>query len=72
MLPEDTVTFTFDKIMYLFLPGNKWNFKKMVSYQEMLDCIKQQWPALEMVPTGHADTAKVSKGGTTHSRTPER
>ena len=42
------------------LPGNKWNFKKMVSYQEMLDRIKQQWPALEMVPTGHADTAKVS------------
>jgi hypothetical protein len=49
----------------------------MVSYQEMLDCIKQQWPALEMVPTGHADTAKVSSlcnmlGGSTHSATPER
>ncbi|CAL8291544.1 unnamed protein product [Gadus morhua 'NCC'] len=48
-------------IEYMPFDGNKWNFKKMVSYQEMLDCIKQQWPALEMVPTGHADTAKGYK-----------
>jgi len=40
--------------------GNKWNFKKMVSYQEMLDRIKQQWPNLEMLQAGHTDTAKVS------------
>ena len=39
--------------------GNKWNFKKMVSYQEMLDRIKQQWPKLEMLQTGPTDTAKV-------------
>lgn len=43
----------------LLSAGNKWNFKKMVSYQEMLDRIKQQWPGLEMLQTGHTDTAKV-------------
>ena len=42
-----------------------------------LDCIKQHKTALEMVPTGHADTAKVSYprnvlGGTIHWGTPER
>ena len=40
--------------------GNKWNFKKMVSYQEMLDHIRQQWPNLEQLQTGHTETAKVS------------
>ncbi|KAF7655983.1 hypothetical protein LDENG_00047600 [Lucifuga dentata] len=48
-------------IEYMPFDGNKWNFKKMVSYQEMLDNIKQQWPALEMLPTAHADTAKTFK-----------
>uniref|UniRef100_A0A3Q3GF87 Molybdenum cofactor biosynthesis protein 1 n=1 Tax=Labrus bergylta TaxID=56723 RepID=A0A3Q3GF87_9LABR len=41
--------------------GNKWNFKKMVSYQEMLDRIRQQWPDLEMLQTGQTDTAKTFK-----------
>lgn len=41
--------------------GNKWNFKKMVSYQEMLDCIRQQWPDLEKLQSGHTETAKVSQ-----------
>lgn len=41
------------------LLGNKWNFKKMVSYQEMLDRIRQQWDNLEMLQTGPTDTAKV-------------
>lgn len=45
-------------ICFLFT-GNKWNFKKMVSYQEMLDRIKQQWPNLERLQSGHTDTAKV-------------
>lgn len=40
--------------------GNKWNFKKMVSCQEMLDGIRQKWPDLEPLPGGQADTAKVS------------
>ncbi|XP_034015487.1 molybdenum cofactor biosynthesis protein 1 isoform X1 [Thalassophryne amazonica] len=48
-------------IEYMPFDGNKWNFKKMVSYQEMLDHIKRQWPKLEMVPTGHTDTAKAFK-----------
>ncbi|XP_041827865.1 molybdenum cofactor biosynthesis protein 1 isoform X2 [Melanotaenia boesemani] len=48
-------------IEYMPFDGNKWNFKKMVSYQEMLDRIRQQWPGLEMLQTGHADTAKMFK-----------
>ncbi|XP_034531205.1 molybdenum cofactor biosynthesis protein 1 isoform X2 [Notolabrus celidotus] len=48
-------------IEYMPFDGNKWNFKKMVSYQEMLDRIRQQWPDLEMLQTGHADTAKTFK-----------
>ena len=32
----------------------------MVSYQEMLDHIKQEWPNLERVAGAEADTAKVS------------
>ncbi|KAG7510069.1 molybdenum cofactor biosynthesis protein 1 isoform X1 [Solea senegalensis] len=48
-------------IEYMPFDGNKWNFKKMVSYQEMLDRIKQQWPKLEMLQTGHTDTAKAFK-----------
>ncbi|KPP77671.1 molybdenum cofactor biosynthesis protein 1-like, partial [Scleropages formosus] len=47
-------------IEYMPFDGNKWNFKKMVSYQEMLDRIRQQWPGLEPVPGEEADTAKVS------------
>ena len=32
----------------------------MVSYQEMLDHIRQQWPNLEKLQTGQTETAKVS------------
>ncbi|KAL4624259.1 molybdenum cofactor biosynthesis protein 1 isoform X1 [Arapaima gigas] len=48
-------------IEYMPFDGNKWNFKKMVSYQEMLDQIRQQWPDLEPVPGEEADTAKTFK-----------
>ncbi|XP_027130879.1 molybdenum cofactor biosynthesis protein 1 [Larimichthys crocea] len=48
-------------IEYMPFDGNKWNFKKMVSYQEMLDRIRQRWPDLEMLQTGHTDTAKTFK-----------
>ncbi|XP_008305166.1 molybdenum cofactor biosynthesis protein 1 isoform X2 [Stegastes partitus] len=48
-------------IEYMPFDGNKWNFKKMVSYQEMLDCIKQQWPNLEVLQAGPTDTAKTFK-----------
>ncbi|XP_042357252.1 molybdenum cofactor biosynthesis protein 1 isoform X2 [Plectropomus leopardus] len=48
-------------IEYMPFDGNKWNFKKMVSYQEMLDRIRQKWPKLEMLQTGHTETAKTFK-----------
>uniref|UniRef100_A0AAQ5BGK8 cyclic pyranopterin monophosphate synthase n=1 Tax=Homo sapiens TaxID=9606 RepID=A0AAQ5BGK8_HUMAN len=41
--------------------GNKWNFKKMVSYKEMLDTVRQQWPELEKVPEEESSTAKAFK-----------
>lgn len=40
-------------------PGNKWNVKKMVSYKEMLDTLRQQWPELEKLPEEESSTAKV-------------
>ncbi|XP_031436865.1 molybdenum cofactor biosynthesis protein 1 isoform X5 [Clupea harengus] len=48
-------------IEYMPFDGNRWNFKKMVSYQEMLDHIKQEWPNLERVAGAEADTAKIYK-----------
>ncbi|XP_075904795.1 molybdenum cofactor biosynthesis protein 1 isoform X3 [Nelusetta ayraudi] len=48
-------------IEYMPFDGNKWNFKKMVSYQEMLDSIRQRWPELERLQTEAADTSKVFK-----------
>lgn len=46
-------------LFFFSIEGNKWNFKKMVSYQEMLDQIRQHWPDLERLQSGPADTAKV-------------
>ncbi|KAM9317365.1 molybdenum cofactor biosynthesis protein 1 isoform 2-T2 [Gastrophryne carolinensis] len=46
-------------IEYMPFDGNKWNFKKMMSYQEMLDTIRQRWPELEKVA---ADASCTSKG----------
>ncbi|KAM8945379.1 molybdenum cofactor biosynthesis protein 1 [Pelodytes ibericus] len=46
-------------IEYMPFDGNKWNFKKMVSYQEMLDTIRQKWPELEKVPTELSSTSKI-------------
>ncbi|XP_073682986.1 molybdenum cofactor biosynthesis protein 1 isoform X1 [Garra rufa] len=46
-------------IEYMPFDGNRWNFKMMVSYQEMLHCIKQKWPNLETVPGEETDTAKA-------------
>ncbi|MBN3313726.1 MOCS1 protein, partial [Atractosteus spatula] len=48
-------------IEYMPFDGNRWNFRKMVSYQEMLDRIRQQWPDLEKLPAGETDTAKIFK-----------
>ncbi|CAL1574653.1 unnamed protein product [Knipowitschia caucasica] len=46
-------------IEYMPFDGNKWNFKKMVSYQEMLDQIRQHWPNIEPLPAGPTDTSKT-------------
>ncbi|CAI9568522.1 unnamed protein product [Staurois parvus] len=46
-------------IEYMPFDGNKWNFKKMMSYQEMLDCIRQRWPELEKLPTEPSSTSKA-------------
>uniref|UniRef100_A0A8C0TMG4 Radical SAM core domain-containing protein n=1 Tax=Canis lupus familiaris TaxID=9615 RepID=A0A8C0TMG4_CANLF len=46
-------------IEYMPFDGNKWNFKKMVSYKEMLDTLQQQWPELEKLPEEESSTAKV-------------
>ncbi|NXD70954.1 MOCS1 protein, partial [Eolophus roseicapillus] len=48
-------------IEYMPFDGNKWNSRKMVSYKEMLDTIKQQWPELEKLPCATSSTAKSYK-----------
>ncbi|XP_014116721.1 PREDICTED: molybdenum cofactor biosynthesis protein 1 isoform X2 [Pseudopodoces humilis] len=48
-------------IEYMPFDGNKWNFKKMVSYKEMLGTIKQRWPELEKLPCETSSTAKSYK-----------
>jgi cyclic pyranopterin phosphate synthase len=46
-------------IEYMPFDGNKWNQKKMFSYQEMLAVIREKYPTLEKV-TGHKnDTSKT-------------
>ncbi|XP_005389716.1 PREDICTED: molybdenum cofactor biosynthesis protein 1 isoform X2 [Chinchilla lanigera] len=46
-------------IEYMPFDGNKWNFKKMVSYKEMVDTIRQRWPELEKLPEEKSSTAKA-------------
>ncbi|XP_038250316.1 molybdenum cofactor biosynthesis protein 1 isoform X2 [Dermochelys coriacea] len=46
-------------IEYMPFDGNKWNFKKMVSYKEMLDTVRQRWPDLEKLPCEASSTAKA-------------
>nr|XP_014430290.1 molybdenum cofactor biosynthesis protein 1 isoform X1 [Pelodiscus sinensis] len=48
-------------IEYMPFDGNKWNFKKMVSYKEMLDTVRQRWPELEKLPCEASSTAKAYK-----------
>ncbi|XP_021565521.1 molybdenum cofactor biosynthesis protein 1 isoform X2 [Carlito syrichta] len=48
-------------IEYMPFDGNKWNFKKMVSYKEMLETVRQQWPELEKLPEEKSSTAKAFK-----------
>ncbi|XP_067420881.1 molybdenum cofactor biosynthesis protein 1 isoform X2 [Emydura macquarii macquarii] len=48
-------------IEYMPFDGNKWNFKKMVSYKEMLDTVRQRWPDLEKLSCEVSSTAKAYK-----------
>ncbi|XP_064602274.1 molybdenum cofactor biosynthesis protein 1-like [Liolophura sinensis] len=63
----DFVAFTEKKnvdirfIEYMPFDGNKWNFKKMVAYQEMLDTITARWPQFSRLPDLPNDTSKAYK-----------
>ena len=46
-------------IEYMPFGGNRWNFKRMVSYQQMLDMIRDKWPDFERLSDGPNDTSKV-------------
>nr|KAG5692514.1 hypothetical protein BaRGS_018719 [Batillaria attramentaria] len=63
----DFVAFTKEKavdvrfIEYMPFDGNKWNFQRMVSYQQMLDMIQDRWPDLQRLSDGPNDTSKAYK-----------
>lgn len=46
-------------IEYMPFDGNKWNQGKMVSYQEMLEVIREKYPTLEKVADHKNDTSKT-------------
>ena len=46
-------------IEYMPFDGNKWNQKKMFSYQEMLAVIREKYPTLEKVQDHKNDTSKT-------------
>ncbi|XP_049945862.1 molybdenum cofactor biosynthesis protein 1-like [Schistocerca serialis cubense] len=46
-------------IEYRPFSGNKWNDGKMVSFSEMLQIIRKQWPDFEPLPNGPNDTSKA-------------
>ncbi|KAF7592283.1 hypothetical protein BBP40_000414 [Aspergillus hancockii] len=46
-------------IEYMPFDGNRWNQKKMVSYQEMLAVIREKYPTLEKVADHKNDTSKT-------------
>ncbi|KAI1812676.1 molybdenum cofactor biosynthesis prote [Poronia punctata] len=48
-------------IEYMPFDGNKWNKGKMFSYAEMLDLIREKYPALERVQGHKNDTSKTYK-----------
>ncbi|CAG2240850.1 MOCS1 [Mytilus edulis] len=48
-------------IEYMPFDGNKWNFKKMVSYNDMLDIIKTRWPDIQRIQDRPNDTSKAYK-----------
>ncbi|KAI9646199.1 hypothetical protein NHQ30_005639 [Ciborinia camelliae] len=48
-------------IEYMPFDGNKWSQGKMLSYKEMLDIIRQKYPALRKVADHKNDTSKTYK-----------
>lgn len=48
-------------IEYMPFDGNKWNFKKMVPYQEMLKTIQDKYPSLFRISDQPNDTSKAYK-----------
>ncbi|XP_047104489.1 molybdenum cofactor biosynthesis protein 1-like [Schistocerca piceifrons] len=46
-------------IEYMPFSGNKWNDGKMVSFNEMLQIIRKQWPNFDPLPNGPNDTSKA-------------
>ncbi|KAE8355362.1 hypothetical protein BDV28DRAFT_163235 [Aspergillus coremiiformis] len=46
-------------IEYMPFDGNRWNQKKMLSYQEMLALIREKYPTLEKVMDHKNDTSKT-------------
>ncbi|TKX22863.1 putative MoaC family protein [Elsinoe australis] len=61
----DFVEFTRDRdievrfIEYMPFDGNKWSKKKMVSYGEMVDMIREKYPTLRRVGEGKNETSKT-------------
>ena len=47
-------------IEYMPFDGNKWNFKKLVPYKEMLDTIQLKWPTLYKLNDEPNNTSKVN------------
>ncbi|XP_053399447.1 molybdenum cofactor biosynthesis protein 1-like [Mercenaria mercenaria] len=48
-------------IEYMPFDGNKWNFKKMVPYQEMLKTIQEKYSTLNRISDQPNDTSKAYK-----------
>ncbi|XP_047000953.1 molybdenum cofactor biosynthesis protein 1-like [Schistocerca americana] len=46
-------------IEYMPFSGNKWNDGIMVSFSEMLQIIRKQWPDFDPLPNGPNDTSKA-------------
>ncbi|KAL8622868.1 hypothetical protein ACOMHN_026989 [Nucella lapillus] len=63
----DFVAFTKDKavdvrfIEYMPFDGNRWNLKRVMTYQQMLDLIRDRWPELERLSDGPNGTSKAYK-----------
>ena len=46
-------------IEYMPFDGNRWNADKMVTYQDMLKCIRDRWPDFSRLQDPDHSTSKV-------------